>query len=382
MATYYLVPGGNGVWNDNSNWSATSGGAGGFGIPNVNIDDVIFDINSSNTNITVDILTRIRNLTISDYTGIIFLDEILYISPNGSVTSSSSCTIQSLSSDINDKTILKFIIFQGTNASTQAHDLGLITLNTGVAIGTTITGQSVLLGLVTDCTINGFLLVENNATANFSTSIGNIYLKGSLFDETTASTWGGNATFFIEFINTIPVVFQSSKTTGFHNINFRFNGTSDLTIFGQIRFSIARSITRIQGNVMVDSSSSLIIANIDFTFNTNTIIWNTVNFSRVATRTITLESDLLIRGSFSIGIPSGGSGTNPCNFVSDIPGTPRKLTLLPGSSQGLYYGLASADIDSRDGNTVWTFTNPGVNPSGLNWKRLVAPTTFASTFIN
>lgn len=382
MATYYLVSGGDGNWNNNSNWSATSGGAGGFGIPNVNTDDVIFDINSINTDITVTLLTRIRNLTISDYTGTIFLDEILYISLNGSVTSSSLCTIQSLSSDINDPSIEKGIVFQGTNASTQSHDLGLITFNTGVYIGTTITGQSVLLGLVTDWTINGFFQISNNANANFSTSVGNIYLKGSLIDTTTTSTWGGTLNFFIEFINTTPVVVSSSKTTGFHNINFRFNGTSDITLLNSLRFSIIRRIDWVQGNVIVDSAHQLLISNASFTLNTGPIIWNDVIFGRVSTITITLESDLLISGAFSIGAPSGGSGTNPVNFVSNSPGTPRKLTLLPQATQSLFYALASADIDSRDGQTIWTFTNQGVNPSGLNWKKLVAPTTFGKTFIN
>jgi hypothetical protein len=382
MATYYLVSGGDGNWNNDSNWSASSGGAGGFGIPNVNTDDVIFDINSMDTDITVTLLTRIRNLTISNYNGTIFLDELFYISLNGSLTSSSLCTIQSLSSDINDPSILKCIVFQGTNASTQSHDLGLITFNTGVYIGTTVTGNSVLLGLVTDWTINGFLYITNNANANFSTSVGNIYLKGSLIDTTTTATWGGTLNFFIEFINTTPVIISSSKTTGFHNINIRFNGTSDISISGFLRFSVIRRIDWIQGNVIVDSAHQLLITNASFTLNTGPIIWNDVIMARATTLTITLESDLLISGAFSISAPSGGSGTNPTNFVSNLPGTPRKLTLLPAATQSLFYGLASADIDSRDGQTIWTFTNSGVNPSGLNWKKLVAPRTFGKTFIN
>jgi hypothetical protein len=382
MANYYLVPGGDGDWANSSNWSATSGGAAGFGVPS-ELDDVIFDINSLNTNITTTAspFTIIRNFTISDYTGILYLDSSLVIS-RGSIVSSSSFTIQSLSTDINDINLGKLLSLITQTSIPCFHDMGLITLNTGVNITTNAVGNTNFLGLQSDITIEGFLSFNNNVAANFSTSIGNIYLKGSLIDNTTTSTWVGTTTFFIEFINTSPVVFQSSKTTGLHNINFRFNGTSDLTIFGQLRYTVNSSITRFQGNVIVDSSSDLIIANTDFTFNTNTIIWNNITFTRVVTRNITLKSDLLIGGVLIVSVPTGGSGTNPCNFISDSPGTPRKLTLLQGGSQSLFYGLASADIDSRDGLTIWTFTNPGVNPSGLNWKKLVAPKTFASTFIN
>ena len=46
MATYYWV-GGSGTWDNSSttNWSATSGGSGGVGVPTT-ADDVVFDINS------------------------------------------------------------------------------------------------------------------------------------------------------------------------------------------------------------------------------------------------------------------------------------------------------------------------------------------------
>jgi autotransporter-associated beta strand protein len=54
MATYYWV-GGSGTWNNasNTNWAASSGGAGGAGIPN-SADNVIFDTNSG-TAATVDV---------------------------------------------------------------------------------------------------------------------------------------------------------------------------------------------------------------------------------------------------------------------------------------------------------------------------------------
>jgi hypothetical protein len=381
MALRYLISGGDGNWNNTSNWSTSSGGASGASVPNVN-DDIIIDINSLDTDITVTASSDSASITVSDYSGTIFLDNVLTVT-HGSFVSSSSFTIQSLSSDINDTSIDKYIVFRANNSNISInHDLGLVTFNSGLRIRTTNTSQNTFLGLVTDLTIEGFLWFSDNVVANFSTCVGNIYLKGSFFDFTTTSTWGGTLKFFIEFINTTPVFVSSSKTTGFHNINFRFNGTSDITLLNSLRFSIIRRIDWIQGNVIVDSAHQLLISNASFTLNTGPIIWNNVIFGRASAITITLQSDLLISGAFSISAPSGGSGTNPVNFVSNSPGTPRKLTLLSGSTQALFYALVSADIDSRDGQTIWTFTNPGVNPSGLNWKRLVAPKTFAKTLIS
>jgi hypothetical protein len=381
MALRYLISGGDGNWNNTSNWSTSSGGASGASVPNVN-DDIIIDINSLDTDITVTASSDSASITVSDYSGTIFLDNVLTVT-HGSFVSSSSFTIQSLSSDINDTSIDKYIVFRANNSNISInHDLGLVTFNSGLRIRTTNTSQNTFLGLVTDLTIEGFLWFSDNVVANFSTCVGNIYLKGSFFDFTTTSTWGGTLNFFIEFINTTPVFVSSSKTTGFHNINFRFNGTSDITLLNSLRFSIIRRIDWIQGNVIVDSAHQLLISNASFTLNTGPIIWNNVIFGRASAITITLQSDLLISGAFSISAPSGGSGTNPVNFVSNSPGTPRKLTLLSGSTQALFYALVSADIDSRDGQTIWTFTNPGVNPSGLNWKRLVAPKTFAKTLIS
>jgi len=54
MATFYWV-GGSGTWDGSSttNWSLTSGGAGGAGVPNSATDDVIFNSASSGASYVV-----------------------------------------------------------------------------------------------------------------------------------------------------------------------------------------------------------------------------------------------------------------------------------------------------------------------------------------
>lgn len=383
MATYYLVPGGTGNWNSSSNWSLSSGGSGGAGVPvgGSSGDDVIFDINSLNTNITVNVASSYKRLTVSDYTGTLFLDAILQANTPGSTTSSSVFTIQSLSTNINDFSLGKYFMILTNNSNVGTFDLGNIIFNTGLLFGSSVAGQVNAQTMLSSFTVNGFLAFSNNTALNLGTNNITIFLKGSFLDFTTTSTFGAHNT-TIEFINTLPVVMSSTKTVGANQFNFIFNSTSTINKSGYFLWTQPRTIDWVQGTVIAEPTSQIIVSNTNFTFNTGTIEWNDVILNRVSAITITLESDLLIGGIFSIGVPFGGTGTNPVNFISDSPGTPRKLTLLKGASQSLYYGLASSDIDSRDGQTIWTFTNPGVNPSGLNWKRLVAPKTFAKTLIS
>ncbi len=67
MADRYWV-GGTGNWNVAGNWSATSGGAGGAGVPG-SADTAIFDTNSGTGTCTVDVTTTITRLTTPGYGG-------------------------------------------------------------------------------------------------------------------------------------------------------------------------------------------------------------------------------------------------------------------------------------------------------------------------
>lgn len=93
MATRYWV-GGNGSWNTTTNWSATSGGAGGASIP-ISTDDVIFDANSGLTGgavSTCDIAFTINNLTITPNatTGINYLFITVSLTINGTMSCSAT----------------------------------------------------------------------------------------------------------------------------------------------------------------------------------------------------------------------------------------------------------------------------------------------------
>lgn len=68
MADRYLITGGTGNWNSTTNWSTTSGGASGASFP-VSTDDVIIDVNSFNTNLTINVASVCLSLSAVNYTG-------------------------------------------------------------------------------------------------------------------------------------------------------------------------------------------------------------------------------------------------------------------------------------------------------------------------
>lgn len=67
MATFYWVTGGNGLWSSSSNWSSSTGGSGGYGVPGTS-DDVVLDANSPN--ITLDANVEVKTLTATNYTSV------------------------------------------------------------------------------------------------------------------------------------------------------------------------------------------------------------------------------------------------------------------------------------------------------------------------
>ncbi|RKY77773.1 hypothetical protein DRQ07_08335 [candidate division KSB1 bacterium] len=70
MANRYWISGISSTWNNTANWSNSSGGSGGYSVPNIN-DLVIFDSNG-NGNCILDTTVSIFGLTVLNYTGAIF----------------------------------------------------------------------------------------------------------------------------------------------------------------------------------------------------------------------------------------------------------------------------------------------------------------------
>jgi len=81
MATYYWV-GGSGTWDNSSttNWSATSGGSGGAGVPTT-ADDVVFDVNSGSFhNVTIVAPANCKSFLATSTAQSIFAGDLLRVS--------------------------------------------------------------------------------------------------------------------------------------------------------------------------------------------------------------------------------------------------------------------------------------------------------------
>ncbi|MEQ8362817.1 MAG: hypothetical protein RH948_08100 [Cyclobacteriaceae bacterium] len=146
MAQRYWVATVPGVWNNSSNWSATSGGAGGASVPGP-ADQVIFNgVGGSNGNCNLNIAPNVAGITISGYSGTIDL-----------------------------------LGFNLTTTGTNTFTTGVIS-NSGAA-------ATVLLNTLLTTTFNG-----TTFSANISGITGRVFFNGSTFNGTVnvSKTDGNN----------------------------------------------------------------------------------------------------------------------------------------------------------------------------------------------
>lgn len=95
MAARYLVPGGDGLYNSTSNWSATSGGASGASFP-VAADDIIINNLSFNAPLDINVLSACKSFNASNYTGTVTMTNNLSVNGTtntGNITLSAGMTI-------------------------------------------------------------------------------------------------------------------------------------------------------------------------------------------------------------------------------------------------------------------------------------------------
>ena len=375
--TRYWV-GGTGTWNaTTTNWSATSGGAGGASVP-TSADAVIFDSASSATSYTVTISTvpaRCGTLTVNG-------------PASGTVTLGSSSN--------NPFFVHDDITFAATGLASLFNMSGGIVLSgsttgktyttNGVTV-TSNTGNPTVDGVGSSWTLGGAANFSNNAgltlkagsfsTANYSVQLPNMRLTGtgttalSLGSSTVTMLGSSNAVAF-GTTESVKVNFTLDAGTslldlGVNNLNFQGNGQTfyDVAITGAAN----TNTTSISG---------------DNTFNNLSIVGRSA--AGISNRTI--SNNQTINGTLTL---SAGTNAAMRTFVrSDIIGTTRTLTCAAVASL--------TDIDFRDitiagaaapvsgtrlgdckGNTGITF-DAGVNkywvsPSNGNWETAAWATT-------
>lgn len=280
MAARFLVPGGNGLWNSTTNWSATSGGAPGASVP-VAADTVTLNSASGSANITINVASACTSIiATSGYTG------TLTINSDSSLTVSSTVTFISTMGYAGTGTLIlagtashtsggKFITGTVNFNSTVTHTL-LDTWNVDTVSVSTTTG-TVTVNSAAGIVINANSLNISSFTSGTFTGTTKIILVGTGAVSCPA-TWASGS------IN-IPLDINSVSTT--------FTGTFRYLV-GPLKYTAGT----------VDTTSATLITPIGTTtFDTSGMVWDTLRPD--AGSTITTSSFLNCN---NFNHPGGSSG--------------------------------------------------------------------------
>jgi hypothetical protein len=172
-----------GNWNDPSNWSATSGGAGGASVPATGNLAVFNGVGGRNGNCTLDVAPTVGGITVNGYTGNIDLNGN-NITTTGAVN---TLTTGALSNS-------------GAAASLILNTAGIATFN-GTLFNVPITGTSGRL-VFSGSTFNGTVDVTKSNTNNDDGAGGNTF--------NAAFTLTKTGTGEVRFANTNPDIFNST----------------------------------------------------------------------------------------------------------------------------------------------------------------------------
>jgi hypothetical protein len=234
FAQKYWV-GGTGVWNAGNNWSATSGGAGGAGVPTA-AETAVFDGGSS-ANCDINVAVSVRNISINGYLGTITQSNTITI---GTAATAGSFTMATGTFIGNNQTIYTgaFTIDGGTFTSTS--NTLTITGNTNFNGGTFIHNNGTILfhtiasgasiGITGVATLNN-VLVQSSHYYNTVTVANNIAINNLTLDSTNP----GVVTFII-------------------STNFTVNGV--LTLMGSNNLYINTGTINAKGNISLNGTST------------------------------------------------------------------------------------------------------------------------------
>lgn len=380
MAARFFINGGvNNNYGSTTNWSLTSGGAGGQSVPS-NPDDVTFDSNSPNCTIDTSIRVAGTLTFAAGYTGTITMTQKLNVL--------STVTFNRVVSFAGAST-LGFaggpITTNGFNVSANT-DFGIANGNPTNTLNDNFntTGTVNLTGVgVNGGTVNGFSIICNGSltvTSPSTKGTTNIVLAGT-------GTWSGAG--------------------GLQN-NLTINTAGTITVSGTVRFCTG-NLTYTAGTVVTTGSqlslgNALVAANA-VTLNTAGITWNIINFglSGVSTTLACTINSLLsftglsgpnslysavtllgtsgfsTTGTFTINLvdsfvlKSGNTYTaasltnlatvaRPTAVTVSTPGAKAFLTITSGAGNAIY-NTNMTDIDASGGviTTLYRGTNTNCN---------------------
>jgi len=299
MANAYFISGGNGLINDSTNWSTTSGGVSGY--TPTSTDNLIVDANSLNAPLITRSATY-NSLVFSDYTGLFTLTQNLTLSSG--LTYSVGMTTTSTAQVAVGSSVYPtaFINFNGVVHS------GALSFNNGsIALTTyTITGDLHVLGTVNFANSNsggaGTKAILNGGNIYCYAGFG-IYGNGNRWISGTSDIYfvgggSGNFTSGVSAFIFLPITF--AKTGG------TINMTSGAL------YPRGSTVTYISGNF----TNFIIASNVSTnTINTNSLVLSSF---QVGGGAFNLTSQLNVSGTFTNTVAStiGGTGGINCGNLT------------------------------------------------------------------
>ena len=332
MATYYWV-GGSGTWDTSTttNWSLTSGGAGGAGVPTAS-DDVVFDINSgpvspiSTVNIT-GVTAFCRSFSTTPTAPVIFTGSQLRVSgsfqllsdPGGVGFAPILTMLPATTTGVSINSVAAFTLLRMWNA------LGL---STTVSLNSNINADSVILqvGLVPTASLlsiicksfelsDPFTVAKVLGSASFALAVQVTPALATSGVTVYSDAWNDPSD---SIVNT-TVTLQTNS-----NKNYIVSDTYPLSTTKQVDFVILGGVTGFQ-------STGPGIKNLTITNAILGIIGN-----------VSLNESFVINGASTVTIDTLGSPTNTIilDKFNPSPSISRTVT-VPGTSQWIKAGLQS-----------------------------------------
>lgn len=320
MANRFFINGGvNNNWGDTSNWSTTSGGAGGASVP-TSTDDVYLDGNSPNCTLNTTNRTC-RNLYCTGYANTLAMGTLYLSIAGGNMTLNSTMLITGTSS-----VGLTFTL--GGTITTGGHILQVVlTLGNGLTftLGDNLSTNSRIR--ITTTTINSnqinlldnaqFVVVQNNTICLGSTLINITGDNVSIGADTTSLNTGININITINSSGT--VTFRQDSNTGGGAFGF---GAKTLTYTsGTLVFNCAYIRMVTGGTATFNMGSQTIpgllvaVASVIISLTTDLIV----------TGTLTLNANPVINSNtlycYGISVVTNGNTTGTTNIVLNGTGT-------------------------------------------------------------
>lgn len=326
MATYYWV-GGSGMWDtvSTTNWSLTSGGAGGAGVPNA-ADTVLIDANSGAVTVTIGATVQCLRLTLTGFTGTLDFGtyEIQIMRLTGTCFTGAA-TFTALGSKTvniagNGTTV-------GRDLSTGGNEVNALTIKISAGTDQVNIGTSALNNF--DCT--GF-----SGTLGFGSSAKTIYGNFKLSSGMTVSAATGQAIF--------------SATSGVKTIE-TFGKLVDLPFI----FNGVGGTWQLVDNLTIGSTRLLTLSNGTLDTNNKNVTIGTFALG-AGTKTLTLGS-----GTWTVGGTSWNANTNATG-------------LTVSASTGVISMTSASAKTFAGGGKTW----PTLNQGGAGALTIQQANTFAN----